>query len=204
MKPSSLPAFPAHVPDLSTRRLLLRPLVDDDADAIFGLFADPQAMRYWSTPAWTDPAEALRLVARDRAASANGEAIRFGLVERGSAGVIGCCSLHRVDAGNRRAEVGYILRRDRWGLGLMNEALECVLDFAFDTLRLHRLEADIDPRNAASARSLERLGFRREGFMRGRWIVGGEICDSAFYGLLQADRANVARREAANDGRIAS
>ena len=66
----------------------------------------------------------------------------------------------------------------------MHEALVALLDHAFNELRLHRLEADIDPRNESSAKSLERLGFVREGHLRERWIVGDEVSDSALYGLL--------------------
>jgi len=55
-------------------------------------------------------------------------------------------------------------------------------------LRLNRIEADIDPRNVASAGLLERLGFVREGVLRERWIVGDEASDSALYGLLASDR----------------
>ena len=54
-------------------------------------------------------------------------------------------------------------------------------------MALNRVEADIDPRNEASARTLERLGFRREGLLRERWIVGDEVSDTALYGLLQRD-----------------
>lgn len=55
-------------------------------------------------------------------------------------------------------------------------------------MKLNRIEADIDPRNAASARVPERLGFVREGLLRERWIVGDEVTDSALYGLLRSDR----------------
>ena len=62
-----------------------------------------------------------------------------------------------------------------------------LLDFAFRDLGLRRLEADVDPRNAASIRSLERLAFRREGYLRERWCVGGEVQDAIFYGLLRRE-----------------
>ena len=62
----------------------------------------------------------------------------------------------------------------------MNEALQAVLFFAFDELKLHRLEADVDPRNVGSIRSLEKLGFQREGYLRERWHVNGEIQDAIF------------------------
>ena len=67
----------------------------------------------------------------------------------------------------------------------MHEALVRFVGYAFDDLGLHRLEADIDPDNAASARSLRRLGFVREGLLRERWIVNDTISDSEMYGLLR-------------------
>jgi RimJ/RimL family protein N-acetyltransferase len=66
----------------------------------------------------------------------------------------------------------------------MNEALTALVDFAFGTLAMRRLEADVDPRNAGSLHALERLGFRREGLLRERWKVNGELQDSVVLGLL--------------------
>jgi RimJ/RimL family protein N-acetyltransferase len=65
--------------------------------------------------------------------------------------------------------------------------MTAALDYAFVELDLNRIEADIDPRNEASAKLLERKGFVKEGYMRERWIVNGEICDTVFYGLLRRD-----------------
>jgi RimJ/RimL family protein N-acetyltransferase len=69
----------------------------------------------------------------------------------------------------------------------MQEALGALLDFGFGELDLNRIEADIDPRNGASARTLERLGFKKEGYLRERWIVGEEVSDTAIYGLLRRE-----------------
>ena len=69
----------------------------------------------------------------------------------------------------------------------MQETLKAVLTFAFEVLEFHRIEADVDPRNVASIRTLERLGFQREGYLRERWQVNGEIQDALFYGLLRPD-----------------
>lgn len=104
-------------------------------------------MRSWSTPAWTDPALASRVIERDRSSSEDDESIRFGLFERGTQDPVGCCSVHHFDWGHRRAEVGYILRRSHGGRGMMHEALVAVVDLAFDRLALHRLEAVLDPRH---------------------------------------------------------
>jgi RimJ/RimL family protein N-acetyltransferase len=69
----------------------------------------------------------------------------------------------------------------------MQEALKALLDFSFTDLNMHRIEADVDPRNASSAKTLERLGFQREGYLRERWLVGGEVQDALFYGLLRRE-----------------
>jgi [ribosomal protein S5]-alanine N-acetyltransferase len=172
---------------LATPRLRLRPLVPADAPALFGIFADPVVMRHWSTPPWTELAQGLAMVARDQAGLASGEHLRLGLELADSPGVIGQCTLFDIDAGSRRAEVGYALARRAWGQGLMHEALCALLDFGFGPVGLNRVEADIDPRNQASAHSLLRLGFQAEGLLRERWIVAGEVSDSAIYGLLQRE-----------------
>jgi RimJ/RimL family protein N-acetyltransferase len=69
----------------------------------------------------------------------------------------------------------------------MFEATSTLLRFAFEQLSLHRVEADVDPRNEASIRLLEKLGFQREGYLRERWLVGEEINDTVFYGLLRRE-----------------
>ncbi len=83
-----------------------------------------------------------------------------------------------------RAELGCIIGREHWGRGYAGEAQRCAVRFAFDELGLHRLEADTHPDNEASSRSLERLGFRPEGRLRERWVVGGAFSDSVVWGLL--------------------
>lgn len=103
--------------------------------------------------------------------------------------LIGTCMLFDIAETSRRAELGYCLASAAQGQGFMNEALRSLLNYAFGDLRLNRLEADIDPRNLASAATLERLGFRHEGLLRQRWMVAGEVSDSALYGLLAEDWA---------------
>lgn len=172
------------IPILGTPRLELRPLTDADVPALFAIFKDPEAMRYWASPAMTDIAEAEALL-QDIQRHAEAETLfQWGLARRDDDIVIGTCTLFRIDRRHRRCELGYIVRRDLWGRGFAKEALTALLDHAFGTLGLHRLEADIDPRNASSIRLVERLGFQREGHLRERYFVAGDIQDSVIYGLL--------------------
>ena len=99
-----------------------------------------------------DPAEAEALLANIDRHAAAGTLFQWGIAERDNDLVIGTCTLFRIEAEHRRAEIGYILRRDHWGLGLAHEALTALFDHSFSVMRLHRLEADIDPRNARSIR----------------------------------------------------
>lgn len=177
-----MPAFDTLV--LDTARLRLRPLRADDASALLAIFGDPLVMRYWSTPPWQSIADAHALVERDLAAMAAGQFLRLGLERRDDGALLGQCALFAFNNGGRRAEMGYSMAASAWGRGYMHEALQALLAHGFGTLDLHRVEADIDPRNTASARSLERLGFSREGHLRERWIVAGEVSDSDLYGLL--------------------
>jgi ribosomal-protein-alanine N-acetyltransferase len=170
---------------LQTPRLLLRPLCAADAQRLFDIFSDAEVMRFWSTPPWPTIDEAHALVERDLGAMAAGEHLRFGIESVDDHALIGTCTLFSISPTCRRAEVGYGLASAAWGKGYMHEALTALLDYGFTKMNLNRVEADIDPRNLASAKSLERLGFTREGFLRERWIVDGVVSDTALYGLLQ-------------------
>jgi RimJ/RimL family protein N-acetyltransferase len=172
---------------LASDRLFLRVLDPRDAADLLAIFGDPEVVRYWSQPPWTGERDALGMIERDRLAFAEGSALRLGIVLRSCDRVVGTLALFNLSRSNRRAEIGYALARAQWGQGLMHEALTLLVDWAFETLLLHRLEADIDPANQASARSLRRLGFQREGLLRERWIVDGQVSDTEFYGLLAAE-----------------
>jgi len=179
---------------LRTERLVLRPLRPDDAAALYGIYADPRVMRYWSGTPWTDATKAHEMIAKDASAMRDGEYARLGLARIDDDTLIGACTLFALNAQCRRAEVGYALAHAVWGRGYMHEALGALLAYGFGELALNRVEADIDPRNVASAKTLERLGFRQEGYLRERWIVADEVSDSSLYGLLR--REWMARRAA--------
>ncbi|MBY8604436.1 GNAT family N-acetyltransferase [Burkholderia arboris] len=173
---------------LHTSRLALRPLRETDAHAFFDIWSDAETMRYFSFSPMTQIEQAEERVARNLKTSASGQDLISVLELRETGEALGECVLFHANEQCRRAEIGFSLRRKFWRGGYMREAATAVIDHAFGALRLNRLEADIDPRNVASAQLLERLGFVREGLLRERWIVGDEVSDSALYGLLARDR----------------
>ncbi|MFC0133862.1 GNAT family N-acetyltransferase [Massilia eurypsychrophila] len=171
----------------TTERLRMRPLTALDAAALFEVFSDPEVMRYWSCAPWTELKQADEYIDNATQDLAAGSMLRVAIEVAASGKVVGQLALHHFDEQNRRCEIGYALGRAAWGKGYMTEAITSMLDHAFAELPLNRIEADVDPRNAASMQALARLGFVHEGLLRERWIVAGEVCDTAFYGLLKSD-----------------
>ncbi len=175
---------PRNIPLLAGMRVLLRPMRQDDVPALFALKSDPVGMRYWSFPPMTEIAQAQEMFEKNVRGVQSGEFLPWVVALAANDAMIGTCTLFAFDWKHRRAMIGYALVRTQWGHGYAQDALRLVLTHAFGALGLHRLEADIDPRNEASLRLVERLGFIREGLQRERWFVGDDVQDSALYGLL--------------------
>lgn len=179
--------LPAVSPTLDAGRIRLRQLAEGDTDDMHAVYSDEAAMAYWSNSPTKTIGETRRLVLRDVEAVEKGLALFWAIEWKESGAVIGKCTLWQYDESNQRAELGYILNRQYWRMGLMSEALEAMIDYAFSGLGLHRLEADTDANNTASLALLEKLGFQREGFFRERWYVNGQRQDSVMLGLLEQD-----------------
>jgi len=101
--------------------------------------------------------------------------------------LIGTCTLSDISSAQGRAEVGFAIASESWGNGYGREAMNTLITHAFSELGLRRLEADVDPHNARCLKSLEALGFKREGYLRQRWLVAGELQDSVMLGLLKSE-----------------
>ncbi len=172
------------LPTLTAARVGLRWLEAGDTEDLWTVFGDPAVMRYWSSPPLHDRGAAEDLLADIRSCFERRELFQWGVTLVENDRVIGTCTLAWPQLESGRAELGFALGQAWWGRGYMSEALTLLLDHAFGPMGLRRLEADIDPRNEPSLRLVDRLGFRREGLLRERWLVDGEVQDSVFCGLL--------------------
>ena len=175
------------LPRLSGVRLELRSLTDEDSPAFLSVFGDPEVMKFWSSPPLADLEAARDSIDRIHEFFRSRQLFQWGICRRSTDEVIGTVTLFHVDSSHRRAEIGFALGRGAWGHGYATEAVERLIEFAFDELDLHRLEADVDPENERSLRLLERRGFRREGYLRERWHHLGELRDTVFLGLLRRE-----------------
>lgn len=174
-------------PTLRTDRMVLRPFADTDADAIWALQSDAHVLRYWDAPPWTERSRAERFLRVCREMAEEGSGVRLAMEGVADGGFLGWCTLTRWNPEHRSASVGYCLAEAAWGRGLATEAVAALLGWAFDTLDLNRVQAEVDTRNPPSARVLAKLGFVHEGTLRQDCVVAGNVSDSWVYGLLRRD-----------------
>lgn len=158
-----------------TERLILRHAREDDLEAMHAILSHPVAMRYWSTLPHADIAQTREWLA-DMIATREGT----DFVVEFDGRVIGKAGCYRLP------EIGYILHPDVWGRGFATEALSAVATHIFANHPVDALRADVDPRNAASIRLLERVGFKPSGSAKRTWQIGEEWCDSVYLTLNRA------------------
>ncbi|MGO1316086.1 MAG: GNAT family N-acetyltransferase [Cellulomonadaceae bacterium] len=172
---------------LRTERLVLRVHEPADTEPLGAIYGRADVARFLIDPPWT-PRDADRHAAeRLSRTDLFGPSGALALVIEHRRVVIGDVALWLTNREHRVAEVGWVLDPAHGGRGYGTEAAAAVLDLAFTTYRLHRVVAQLDARNAASARLAERLGMRREAHLRQDWWSKGEWTDTLVYGLLDTD-----------------
>lgn len=172
---------------LETPRLVLRPMVMEDAEAMHAFKSDPVATRFFGQDPHYDLEQTRGWVRCGLEGRKNGSSITWAIVLRNDGQVIGECCLWNIDSETKRAELGYELLRSQWKRGLMNEALTVVLDQGFNAMGLKRVEANPLGINLASQKVLAKLGFKHEGTLRQRFLFQGEWQDEMWFGLLREE-----------------
>ena len=169
---------------LRSERLTLRPLAFSDAAQLLPALRDEANMRYWSR----GPLATVDEVREYISYNVEGKGVQsFAITETArQEAALGWVIL--IDRGEKKAELGYILRPDAQGRGIAREAIGCVLDHAFASRGLRRIYADIDPENQRSIDAMLALGFAYEGRLRATWETHIGVRDSVIYSLLRSDR----------------
>jgi RimJ/RimL family protein N-acetyltransferase len=170
---------------LITPHLRLRPLEPRDAPTLSAYRSDAEVARFqgWSTPFSAEQAH--RLIEEMQARDLNTEGwTQLGIADLETNLLLGDIGFRRFQ---RQAELGFTLAAAHQGKGIMREALETLLNFAFSSLKLHRVIANTDARNTASQGLLTRLGFRLEGVLKESWSEDGAWFDEHLYALLRRE-----------------
>ena len=171
-------------PSLSTERLNLRRLSNEDEEEIFFLRSDKEMLQFLDRDPAQSIEEARQWIGTINEGIDGNQYIAWAIALRNDPALIGTITFWNIKKEHYRAEIGYALHPLCQGRGLMQEAMTVVLDYGFNTIKLHSVEANVNPNNARSIQLLERNGFVRGAYHREDYYYNGRFLDSAIYSLI--------------------
>ncbi len=180
--------------EIETERLVIRRMTMRDADDIFEYSKDPQVARHVLWDAHRSVGETRAYIRYTLRKYRMGEPASLAITLKSTGKVIGTIGFMWCQKENASAEVGYSLSRAYWNCGLMTEALRAVIAFAFDELRLNRVEAQHEVDNPASGAVMRKVGMRHEGTLRGRLFNKGRYVTVDLYAILREDYLSERKR----------
>ena len=175
-------------PRLETNRLILREMTVSDVKFYFRHFNNKKVVEgsCFPGPKTLEAAKEELELYCIRPFKEN-KGIRWGIIIRGSDGLVGTCGYYDWNKTSHRAEIGYDLEPAQWGKGIMAEALRAVLRYGFEEMGSNRIQAIIDSENVRSIKLVERLGFKREGVLRQNSYFRGRFRDEVCFSLLKKE-----------------
>ena len=168
-------------PVLETERLILRKISMDDAEDMFHLRTNEDAMKYINKPKLTSIDDAKEIIKKMN----DPDRIQWGITLKTSDTIIGTIGYHRIEKEHYRAEIGYMLHPQYWNTGLMSEAITKVINYGFDEMKLHSIEAIINPGNTISRKILKKFNFIKEAYFKENFFFEGKFYDSEVYSLVK-------------------
>ncbi|MBM7587336.1 ribosomal-protein-alanine N-acetyltransferase [Bacillus pakistanensis] len=175
------------IKDLSTKRLMLRKMQVSDSESLFQIWSNPEVTRFMNINRFTDKKQAKDMILLFDKLSKENTAIRYSIIELESNKIIGSCGFNILDFQNAKTEIGYEINKHYWGKGYAPEAINCIIEYAFNDLNLNRIEAKVEPENFNSIKVLRKLNFLFEGTMRKVERSKGRFIDLNLYSLLVTD-----------------
>ncbi|MEJ7738237.1 MAG: GNAT family N-acetyltransferase [Chitinophagaceae bacterium] len=190
-------------PEIRTDRLILRQMTLADAIGVRQLRSNEDVMKYINRPLTHTIEEAEAWISVIIEALQKAEGITWCIcLKETPIEHVGSIGLWRIDKENYRAEIGYMLEPSLQGKGIMYEAIHKVLDYGFKEMKLHSIEAQIDPRNAASGALLKKAGFIQEAYFKENYYLRGRFADTAVYSILTPFTEATNRKEVQEKGVI--
>jgi len=174
-------------PILKTARLQLIEVTPEHAPALFHILSNEDVTRFYGMDPLREQEHALHIIESFKQTFDSRQGIRWGIVLRDSGTFIGTIGLNHLSLYSKKAEIGFELDPAHWRRGYVAEAIEAVLEYAFETLELYRMGAVTFLENTASIQLLTRIGFEEEGILRGYLFQDGTSHDGRIFSLLKPD-----------------
>lgn len=175
-------------PQICTERLLLREITKADGADFFALRSNKDLMRYIDRPLAQTMQDAVNLIEIIITALKNNDGITWGITLKDNPQLIGTIGFWRIMKEHYRAEIGYLLSDAFQRKGIMQEAITAAINYGFNVMRLHSIEANVNPGNTASIMLLEKNKFIREANFRENFYYNGKFMDSLVYSLLTSNK----------------
>ena len=171
-------------PNLETERLYLRRVAKEDVNEIFALRSNKETMKYIPRPLVKTEEDALAHIAMIDEKIENNEGINWAITLKNNPKLIGLIGHYRIKPEHFRAEIGYMLLPEYHGKGIIAEAIKETVKYGFEIMKLHSIEAVIDPENLASEKVLQKSGFVKEAHFKENEYYEGNFLDSVIYSIL--------------------
>lgn len=178
--------------ELVSERIVLRRFEPADVGIFVAYRSDPQVARYqsWDAPYPREAGEQMIRELADEHPDTPGQWFQFAMALRSSGELIGDMASETEADDKRLAQIGFTVSPGFQGHGYATEAATLLLGYLFESRGKHRVRAECDARNLASAAVLERIGMRREGWLRESTWAKGEWTDDLLYAMLEREWAN--------------
>ncbi|KEK23484.1 GNAT family N-acetyltransferase [Bacillus gaemokensis] len=174
-------------PVLETERLRLVEIDQSYCQKIYEIFSHKEVTRYYGMNSFTEFGQASRMIESFSKNYFGKRAIRWGMVLKETNTLIGTIGLNNLQLWSKRSEIGYDLHPTYWRKGYASEAAQEIITYSFQELGLFRIGAITYPENVASCKMLSKIGFHKEGLLRGYINQGEQQHDAFIYSILRTD-----------------
>lgn len=170
---------------LTGKKVILRFPTIDDVDSITKYAGNPNISKYTFMPYPYNTRDAIEFIETSAAERSDYTSFHVAICDLLTDEVIGMIGLNTINHTHRHAEVGYWIAEEYWGTGMMLEAINLMVSYYFNSMKLERIYAYIIPDNIPSWKLLEKAGFEREGLLKGLMRKEGKRYDHYIYARLK-------------------
>ncbi|MFS1512628.1 GNAT family N-acetyltransferase [Chengkuizengella sp. SCS-71B] len=176
-----------NIPSIETDRMLLRKMRLEDAMDMFEYASDPEMTKYTSWDTHKTIEDSKQFIQMTLQKYENKEMSTWGIEHKQNQKLIGGCGFVYWNPNHRRTEIGYSLSRAYWNQGLITEASQALINFAFKKMKVNRVEARCNVENVGSERVMQKIGMTYEGILREQIYIKENYEDVKMYSLLKKE-----------------
>lgn len=177
-------------PILETERLRLVEIGEEFIENVYNIFSNEEIIRFYGMSPFTNKEQAGNLIKSFSKSFQEKRSMRWGVILKETSEFVGTVGLNNLQISSKRTEIGYDLLPEHWRKGIISEAVEAVIHYCFDELDLYRIGAVTFPENEASYKLLLKIGFQKEGLLRGYLYQDGKSHDAFIFSIINPDYNN--------------